>query len=134
MVQFRTVAIDWTKYDFGKAKELAAKYGQQIVSQMLANIHQLDLIDRGNLLKSVKYSIRTRDGEVERIQFVYEWYGRFHETGVIDGFGKGINIPGTQWRSSAMDASKPELDADFAEFYAALILKEISIDSVKMRM
>lgn len=126
--------IDWRNYDQEAAKKLAQKFGAAAVAQMMFNISRLSLVDTGNLLRSIKYSVRSKDGFVERIEFIYEWYGKFHEVGAENIFGKGENIDPTHWRSDAIDKYKPELDKDFTEFYGDLVLKEIVINSAKMKM
>jgi len=126
--------IDFSKYDITKAKELAAKFGSAALNEMVMNIHSMDLIDRGVLLNSLKYSVRTKGGEVDRIQFAYEWYGRFQNTGAENIFGTGKALEPTNWRSDALSNNMPELNQDFAEFYASLIIEEITVDSVKMEM
>lgn len=126
--------IDFSKYDITKAKELAAKFGSAALNEMVMNIHSLDLIDRGILLNSLKYGVKTKGGEVDRIQFSYEWYGRFQNTGANNIFGTGKALEPTNWRSDAISNNMPELNQDFAELYASLILEEITVDSVKMEM
>ena len=79
--------IDFTKYDINKARELARKHGANVVQQMMQNIKEMDLVQKGNLLKSIKSSVRSTKGEVDRIQFSYEWYGKFHEIGIDNAFG-----------------------------------------------
>jgi hypothetical protein len=129
-----TMNIDFTKYDLDKAKELARKFGAAAVTEMAFNLQKLDLVDRGNLLKSLKYSVRTKSGEVDRVQFSYEWYGRFHEVGASNIFGSGKDLPGKQWRSEAINAHMGMLNDEFAEFYASLIMDEIQIEETKMEM
>lgn len=126
--------IDWRKYNLAEAKKLAEKFGAGAVSEMAHNISRLSLVDKGNLLRSLKAAVRTRDGFVDRVEFVYEWYGRMHEHGADNIFGKGENIEATHWRSDAITKHKNELDKDFGDFYANLILEEITIDSAKMKM
>lgn len=117
-----------------KAKELARKFGTAAVTEMAFNIQRLDLIDKGNLLKSLKFSVLSKQGEVDRVQFRYEWYGRFHEVGAENIFGTGKNLKATNWRSEAIEAHIGSLNEDFAEFYASMIIEEITIDSTKMQM
>lgn len=134
MRNFGIMVIDFSKYNLDKAKELARKFGAAAVTEMAFNIQQLDLVDRGNLLNSVKYGVRTKAGEVDRVQFSYEWYGRFHETGANNIFGNGKELAAKKWRSEAIESTIGSLNDDFAEFYAELILDEIQIDTTKMEM
>ena len=101
---------------------------------MLRKIHELDLIERGALLNSIKAAVRTKDQEVDRIEYTYEWYGFIHEQGAENVFGKGVNLPATGWRSDAIEAHKEELDKQFTQFYAALIIDEIDLASVTLKM
>ncbi len=126
--------IDFTKYDLSKAKELARKYGAAALTEMAFNIQKLDLIDRGILLNSLKSGVRTKDGEVDRVQFSYEWYGRFQEAGANNIFGNGKELAAKKWRSEAIESTIGLLNDDFAQFYADLILEEIVIDTTKMEM
>lgn len=126
--------IDWRNYNQAEAKKLAEKFGAAAVAQMMFNISQLSLVDTGNLLKSIKYSVRSRDGFVERIEFIYEWYGKFHEVGASNIFGNGKSLEATHWRSDSINKHKPELDTDFAEFFGDLILKEVELNWPKLKM
>jgi len=126
--------IDWTKYDINKAKEISQKFGSAALSQMAFNISSLDLVDKGNLLKTLKFQVKNKKGEVDRIQFSYEWYGRFHEVGANNIFGIGQNIDPKHWRSNAIEQHLKSLDDEFGEFYAQMIIEEVKIDSVKMKM
>jgi hypothetical protein len=126
--------IDFKKYDINKARELAKKHGSNVMLLMMQNIQQMNLVDRGNLLKSIKYGIRSTKGEIDRIQFQYEWYGKFHEIGIDDAFGKGIKLKKQPWRTEAIQQELPNISEDFAEYYASLIVEEIKIDSTKMQM
>jgi hypothetical protein len=128
------MVIDFEKYDLNKAKELARKFGSAALTEMAFKIQQLDLIDRGVLLNSLKFSVRTKQGEVDRVQFAYEWYGRFHEVGAENIFGTGAALKPTHWRSEAISENLQSLNDDFAEFYQSLIIDAITIDSTKMEM
>jgi hypothetical protein len=126
--------IDFKKYDITKARELAKKHGANVTQQMMQNIQSMDLVQKGNLLKSIKSSVRSTKGEVDRIQFSYEWYGKFHEIGVDNAFGKGVKIKKQPWRSMAINQELPQISEDFADYYAQLIIEEIQVDSTKMEM
>lgn len=126
--------IDFEKYNLDKAKELARKFGSSVLMEMAFKIQQLDLVDKGILLKSLKQSVRTKAGEVDRVQFSYEWYGRFHETGAENIFGTGANLKQTNWRSESIGKHLQELNDEFADFYASMIIDEITIASTKMEM
>ena len=129
------MVIDWTKYDLGKAKELAKKFGKAAVTEMAFNIQQLGLVDRGNLLRSLKAGVRTKKEVVDRVVFSYEWYGRFHETGAENIFGKGASLNARHWRSQAINGQLIDtLSDDFSKFYGDLILEEITVNSAKMIM
>lgn len=132
--ELRSMVLDFSKYDIDKAREISQKFGSATLTQMVHNIHQLDLVDKGRLLQSLKFSVHTANQEVDRISFSYEWYGVFHEVGASNVFGKGINLPPKHWRNPAIDGNKAELEKDFADFYAELIVEEIKIDSVNLKM
>lgn len=131
---FVLMNVDWSKYDLKKAQDLAKKFGAAALTDMAFNITRLDLVDRGNLLRSLKSSVHSTYGEVDRVQFRYEWYGRFHEVGAENVFGKGVHLKGLNWRSEAIEKNIGSLNEDFTEYYASLIIEEITIDSVKMEM
>lgn len=126
--------IDFKKYNIQKAKELARKHGANVMQLMQSNIQEMNLVDKGNLLKSIKYGIRSTKGEIDRIQFQYEWYGKFFEIGAEDVFGKGVEIKPKKWRSKAINQELENISEDFAEYYGSLILEEVQIDSTKMEM
>lgn len=126
--------IDWTKYDLNKAREISQRFGSAAVAQMAFNISSLDLVEKGNLLKTLQYKVKNKQGEVDRIQFTYEWYGRFHEVGADNIFGSGKNIKATHWRSNAIEQHLKSLEDEFGDFYAQMIIEEVTIDSAKMKM
>jgi hypothetical protein len=126
--------IDWEKYDKAKATEIAKRFGTAAVTEMLFNITRMSLVDKGNLLRSVKSSVRSTQGEVDRVSFTYIYYGRFLENGAKNVFGKGVTLNPKHWRSQAIQHQKPILDKEFSEYYASLILGEIVVESAKMEM
>lgn len=126
--------IDWANYDQSKAKELASKFGNAALATMVQNIVSLDLIDRANLLNSLKMGVKSRQGFVEAVEFKYEYYGKFHEIGASNVFGEGVEIEAAHWRSNAVNQHLEMLNQDFAEYYAELTLEEVVIDSVKLKM
>lgn len=126
--------IDWEKYDKKKAEEIAKRFGTAVVTEMMFSITRLSLVDKGNLLRSVKATVRSQQGEVNRVQFSYAYYGRFLENGAKNVFGKGVTLQPQQWRNPAIAFYKPELDREFSEYYAQLILGEIVVESVQMEM
>lgn len=132
--ELRSMVLDFSKYDINKAREIARKFGSATLTQMIFNIHQLDLVDKGKLLETLKFSVHTSHQEVDRISFSYEWYGKFHEVGATDAFGKGVTITPKHWRNDAISKNKEQLEQDFTDFYAELIIEEIKIDSVKLKM
>lgn len=117
-----------------KAKELADQYGSEIVARMVANLHDMDLVDTGKLLQSIKFKTRYKGGDIDRIEFSYEFYGKIFETGAQNAFGKGVTIVPKHWRNEAIELLKPELDEKFGELYASMILDEIFIENAKMKM
>jgi hypothetical protein len=126
--------VDWEKYDITKARAIANKYAKLTVTEMMFNITKLGLVDKAKLLNSVKSSIRSQQGEVNRVQFSYEFYGRFLENGAKNVFGKGVTLQPKSWRNSALEKNKEMLDEDFSKFYADLIIGEIKVDNTKMEM
>lgn len=133
-LHFRSVEIDWNKYDLAKAKELAKKRGNAALTEMMFNIQKMSLVDTGKLLSSVKSSVRTKNGFVDRIQFSYEWYGAVHNHGAENIFGKGKRLNANAWRSDAINNNLEGLTNDFQQFYAEMIADEIEIESVQMKM
>lgn len=131
---FVVVVIDFEKYDLSKAKELASKFGAAALTEMAFNIQQMSLVQKGELLRSLKFSVGTKSGEVDRVNFMYEWYGKIQENGAENVFGKGVSISPNRWRSAAISQHMEKLNDDFSEFYASLIMDELQVDSVKMKM
>lgn len=121
--------FDWTKYDEKKAREIARSFADASIQDMAFNIQRMGLIDKKKLLNSIRASVRADNtGEVNRIQFAYEFYGRFQETGTKKG------LPSKPWRTPAIQKNKPELNQNFNELYAKMILEELQIESVKIEM
>lgn len=116
-----------------KAKELADQYGKKGVGQMVANLHEMDLVDSERLLRSIKSRTVTKQGDIDRIEYAYEFYGKIWETGAQNAFGKGITLAPKHWRDEAIALIKPELDEKFGELYASMIIDEILIESVKLK-
>jgi hypothetical protein len=122
--------IDWKAYDIRKAREIAKRFGSAVLLDMAHNIQKLDLVDRGIFLKSLKSSPKQNiKGFISHIEFRYEWYGKFFELGAENVFGKGIEIKSTPWRKPAIEKNINELNAEMAEYYAEIILKNITISS-----
>jgi len=131
---FRIMAnVDWSKYNSSEARELARKHGRAILQKMAENLHQMGLIERGVLLKSLKSTEREKAGLIDRIEFSYEFYGKIWETGASNVFGKGVTLEAKHWRNQAIEELKPALDEEFGEFYAAMIIEEIVLESVKLK-
>lgn len=126
--------IDWGRYDEKKAREIAKRFGKSTIAEMQSEINRLSLVDKGNLLNSLKVSVFSSNNEVNRITFSYAFYGRFFENGARNVFGKGVSIQPTSWRSKSIELHKQKLDQEFTEMYAQLIAEEINIESVKMKM
>lgn len=133
-VDFRSMAIDWNLYNLEEAKRIALNYGEKAVAKMKARLHELDLVDSGELLKSIKATTKQKFGEVDRVQFSYEFYGAIWENGANNVFGKGVTLNPKKWRNDVLEALKPELEAEFGEFYAQLIIQELKIESVSIKM
>jgi hypothetical protein len=134
IVEIRRMIMDFSKYDLKKASEIAKRYGSAALTEMAFNIQSMDLVDKGILLKSLKMSVKTKQGEVDRVQFAYEWYGRFSEVGASNIFGKGQDLPAMHWRSNAIASQMGGLNDEFGDFYTEMIIKEVVIDSPKMEM
>lgn len=127
------MAVIWANYDKAKARAIAKKYGKSTVTQMMINIQKMNLVDKEKLLRSIKFGVRSTSGEVDRVQFSYEYYGKFHEIGVSDAFGKGVMLPKLPWRSEAMKDGKDEFDQEFADFYADLVSDNLSNETIKFK-
>jgi hypothetical protein len=118
----------WENYDLKKAQEAVKPFSEATVTAAGFNLAQLDLVDRGILLNSLKASPRSKQGFLDRIQINYAFYGKFFETGAQNAFGKGVEIPKTAWRSSAIEQNMQLLNDGMAEFYAELIVENLPID------
>jgi hypothetical protein len=134
MRNFVFMRVDWNKYDQKEAVAIARKFSKDVLQDMAINIQKMGLVDKKKLLTSLKDSVRKTGIEVDRIQFAYEFYGRFHENGASNVFGKNVTLKPTPWRTPAIEKNKGELDSNFNEFYAKLILDELEISSAKMEM
>jgi hypothetical protein len=122
--------IDWKAYDIRKAREIAKRFGSAVILDMAHNIHQLDLVEKGVLLKSLRSTPKQNiKGFISHIEFRYEWYGKFHELGASNVFGKGIEIKPTPWRKPAIEKNINDLSSEMAEYYTELILKNVGISS-----
>ena len=101
---------------------------------MKRNILSWNLVDQGKFLRTLKYTVKKDAHIVDRVQFSYEFYGKFFETGVKNAFGKGLELPIKPWRSLAFEKFYDGMNVEFADFYAETILNEIVIDSVELKM
>lgn len=126
--------VDFTKYDQKQARDIAKKYGTAILNQMQFNIQYLDLIDKSSLYKSLKFSVGSTYGEVDKITFSYEWYGKFFEMGAENVFGKGVRIKPLHWRKTAIEHYSEQLFQEFADMYAKIMIEEIVLPDVRMKM
>ena len=132
--EFRKMQVNWENYDLNEAKELAKKFGTAVVTEMKFNIARLGLVERGNLLRSINQSVKTKQGYVDRVQFSYEFYGRIFENGANNVFGKGVRLNPMPWRSPAINEHLDDLSKDFALYYASLIAQNIDLEEVKLEM
>ena len=127
--------IDWSKYDLGKAVDIADRFGEKTLIEMHKQIQEMDLINKGALLKSLKFKTKVKEHTVDFIGFEYEFHGKLQQTGVLNAFGKGVTLPAKTWRSNAYALTVPDLSQEFSDFYGELILAEITpIDSVNLSM
>ena len=126
--------INWSKYDLAKAYLLAQRLGDDFIREMSLRLTDLDLVNRGVLLKSLKAKPVVQHLEVTRLQFSYEFYGAIWENGTSNAFGKGIQLEPRKWRSEAMEGLRADFDQQWADFYADTILKEIELESVQLHM
>lgn len=124
---FACMRIDWTRYDEKKAKEIASSFADKTKADMLVAIQTMGLLRTKELLKSVKASVRSEKGEINRIQFTYQFYGRFLEKGTV-------KMQAKKWRDESIASNKPELDKQMAELYAQMMLAELEIESVKISL
>lgn len=120
-------------YNIAEAREIARKYGAQIIAKMSANMHQQGLVDKGTLLNSLKFGVRTRNGEVDRVQFQYEFYGAIWENGADNVFGKGIHLNPRKWRNDVIEQIRPDLIQDFGEYYAGIIINELALEDIQLK-
>lgn len=67
---------------FKKMRRAARKWGKETKQQMLYNISNLGLRDRGVLSNTLNVRLKNNLGEPERITFSYPLYARFVEEGV----------------------------------------------------
>jgi hypothetical protein len=121
-------------YDINEAKKIAQRFGTAVLNEMHQNIVSLDLVERSVLLKSLKTSPRTSVGEVNRVEFSYEWYGFLQDRGFKNAFGKGIEINATNWRQDAIQSHKEQFDSEMNEMYAKLMIQQIVIDDIKLKL
>jgi hypothetical protein len=166
------IMIDFTKYDLEKAKYIARKGGKSVLESMIENVQNLDLVNKAELIKSIKTRVSTSQGIVDKISISYAWYGVFHEIGIagtqnkfpsggefksknpsqkmIKQIAENYNvsedeafliarkiirtgIEKTEWRSKAIKDNLPEIDKEFSDYYAEIILKEVTdFDDIKM--
>lgn len=166
------IMIDFTKYDIEKAKYIARKGGKSVLESMIENVQRLDLVNKSDLINSIKTRVSTSKGIVDKISISYAWYGVFHEIGIsgtqnlfpsggsftsknpsrkmILAIAENYNVPEneafliarriiqkgikkSEWRSKAIKDNLPEIDREFSDYYAEIILKEITdFDDIKM--
>lgn len=120
-------------YNIAEAREIARRYGAQIIAKMTANMQQMSLVDKGKLMQSLKFGVRSKNGEIDRVSFQYEFYGAIWENGADNVFGKGVKLEPRKWRSEAIEAIAPDLIEEFGEYYAKLILEELGLEDLKLK-
>lgn len=127
--------IDWKLYDLSKAREIAKRFGSATILDMAHNLQSLDLVDKGNLLKSLKASPRQSiKGYIDRVEVRYEWYGKFFELGAENVFGKGVRIMPTPWRKPAIEKNIDSLSEEMTAFYAEIIMKNIESEDLTTKL
>jgi len=63
------IMIDFTKYDLEKAKYIASKGGKSVLESMIENVQNLDLVNKAELIKSIKTEFRHHKESLIRFQF-----------------------------------------------------------------
>lgn len=114
------------KYNPEAVAKIARKWGKNQKSALALQLAKLGLKDRGELIKSLSFSVRRKNGDVEAITFKYLYYGLFHEVGAINAFGKGIDLPARGWQAAAINPKIEELADEVAEYYAETAIKNIN--------
>lgn len=114
-------------YDEKKAAAIARKIGKKGVTEMAFNIANLGIVDKGELLKSLRVSVKKSEfGEVSGIQFSYLFYGKFFENGAKNLYGKGTKLEKKPWRNPTLNPLWEESNKEFATYYKTLIEEEIA--------
>jgi hypothetical protein len=119
------------EYDQDAVQKIADKFSKDSIIAMVQNLRAMGLVDREQLIRSIKYSLKFEYDELSRIQFSYAWYGKFFQSGANNVFGKGIELPATHWRSLAIDQFAAQLGEELSQYYANLIINNIQIEDVK---
>lgn len=125
--------IDWSKYDEDKAEEIANRFGKATLEQMTKNLTSFGLVRSGTLLQSLKFKVKKDAHIVDRVEFIYEFYGRFHNSGAKQIFGRNQDLPIKPWRTVAFEQTVPQMLDDMSELMAQAIADEIVVDSVKLQ-
>jgi hypothetical protein len=112
-------------YDLEHARKLAKEIGAQTISEMMFSITKLGLVEKGELLKSLRATPQKSEfDEIDRIKFKYNFYGVFLDVGTK-------KIKATYWRNSILNPAWIKANEVFNAYYAELIQKEIAEDAAQ---
>ena len=113
---------DFQKIDIEKVNASAVRWGNYVKPQIQSQIQRLGLVERMNLLNSIKVKIKKNVGLVEVVSFEYAWYGLFHNSGANNAFGKGVTLPALHWKSKAINPNIEALANEVSEGYANAVV------------
>lgn len=84
-------------------------------------ITELRVYDSGELYKSLRYTLlRNAGNDIDKIEFVYNYYGMFHDRGTI-------HIPQREWKGKVFYAQVMRLKEILGEKYVEAVTKGISV-------
>jgi hypothetical protein len=84
-------------------------------------ITEMRVYDSGELYKSLRYELLRNSGnDIDKIEFVYNYYGMFHDRGTI-------NIPQREWKGKVFYAQVMRLKEILSEKYVETIVNGVSV-------
>jgi hypothetical protein len=121
-----------TQENLNEIAAITRKWTRDKKKFLVANLSRLGLVKTGEIMKSVRAGVRTRQGEAHTIWFKYKYYGLFHDKGAENAGRNHIDLPAKHWM--AQHIYGPNLDdllESLADYYQEVAINSIKLTDVK---
>lgn len=97
-----------------------AAWADIVLQKWRDKITEFHLYDSGELYQSLRYELlRNAGADIDKIEFVYKYYGMFHDRGTI-------HVPQKEWRGRVFYAQVMRLKEILAEKYSDAVVNGVA--------